>query len=118
MIDQELKDYVNHEIETAFLAVPELVSKLFIERMAMRELAKKFYDNNKEFKKHGDIVASVLEEIEGKNPGKKYADLLVESVPIIQKRIALIEGLDTTDGVTKPEDLRIYESDVSNHGIL
>jgi hypothetical protein len=54
-----------------------------------------FYTKYPEFKDKKDIVASVIEMVEGKNPLLKYEDLLAKAVPEIQSRIKSVQSLNT-----------------------
>jgi DNA-directed RNA polymerase len=92
---------VNLAMEKALRMLPEVVVKLMEQKTSMLRIKEQFYKENEAFLKHKDIVASVIEEVEGKNPGKQYEDLLTLATPLIKARIGTIGSLDMKKG-TRP----------------
>ena len=111
MSPEEVRKIVLEEIEKSFLLVPEMVTALLQEKIVMSKLVEKFYTDNKDFMDHKDIVGSVIEEVESKNPGKKYEDILKKSTPIINERIKTVGKLDLKT-FKKPENLTFDQGEI------
>jgi len=95
MIDEkEKEEIINKAVERALLLLPDTVGNLIANHAALSKLNSKFYADHPEFKDKKDIVASVVEMIEGRNPLSKYEDILKEAVPEIKKRIDTLQHLD------------------------
>jgi hypothetical protein len=95
MIDEkEREEIINKAVERALLMLPDTVGNLIANHVALSKLNSKFYADHPEFKDKKDIVASVVEMIEGKNPLDKYEDLLKKAVPEIKRRIDTLGKLD------------------------
>jgi predicted RNA-binding protein with EMAP domain len=103
--DEEKKEIIGEAVEKAvekaLLLLPEVVGSLMANHAALAKLNSQFYKDNPEFKDRKDVVTSVVEMIEGKNPLKKYEDILTEAVPEIRQRLLTIKGMDTAK-VEKP----------------
>lgn len=116
MISQEERDsIINEAVEKALLALPEVVSVLFMQKVSMKKLGEEFYKQNPQFTGHLDIVQSVLEELDANNPGKKHKEIFEKAVPIINQRIATAKSLNM-DKTPKPTDLSFKGG--SDMGIL
>ena len=115
MTDDEIKNMilveVDKAVEKAVLLLPEVMSNLLQEKVAMQKLAKEFYAANKDFNAHKDIVGTTLEELETAEPGKQYKEILDKATPIIKKRIKDITLSDITN-TTAPTNLTL------NNGVL
>jgi hypothetical protein len=109
----EDREEIQAMITEAFLKMPEVVAALFQEKLVLQKMRDQFYAEHKSFEKHKDIVASVMEEFEGKNPGKPYEQLLKESVLVVQRRIDAI-GKVSMKQIDKPTDLTFH----AEHGAL
>jgi hypothetical protein len=81
-----------------------------MEASSSKELVKQFYKDNPEMVRNTDIVASVLQEVEGKNPGKQYTKIIEEARPIIAERIKRIGSMDMTRP-SRPTDMT-FKDDV------
>jgi hypothetical protein len=97
-------------IESYFLKIPRLVGDLYADEIRKNKMKLKFFEDNKEFGNHLNIVGKTIEEIDSKNPGITYDKILEKSVPMIKERIKNISSLDLTTN-EKPKDL-------SYHGII
>jgi hypothetical protein len=97
-------------IESFFLQIPKLVASMYAEEIQKNKLKLKFFEDNKEFSNHMNIVGKTIEEVDSKNPGISYDRILDLSIPLIKKRIEDISSLDLTTN-EKPKDL-------SYHGII
>ena len=92
--DEERNEIINQAVEKAMLVLPEVVGNLITQHVALSKLNSEFYASHPEFKDKKDIVASVVEMIDGENPLIDYKDLLDKAVPRIKERIKITEGLD------------------------
>jgi len=89
-------------VERLLLSIPETVGHLMASAAALKKTNEEFYNKHKEFSKHRDVVASVVEMTEGKNPLLSHQELLERSVPEIKKRIKTMDGLDMKNITSKP----------------
>jgi len=89
-------------VERLLLSIPETVGNMMASAASLNKINKDFYDKYKEFDKHRDVVASVVEMTEGKNPLLDYKDILNKAVPEIRKRIKTMDGLDMKNVTSKP----------------
>lgn len=106
---QEIIDEaVDKAVEKALLVLPEVIGNLITDHVAMAKINAQFYKDHPEFKDKKDIVASVIEKINGENPLLNHKDLLGKAIPEIQERIKTVGSLDMTDVSSSPN--RAYES--------
>lgn len=103
---EERQEIIDAAVEKALLMLPEVVGNLMAQHVALSKVNSEFYSKHPEFRDKKDIVASVLEQIDGKNPLMPYEELLAKAVPIIQERIRLTGTLNTT--TTNPETSRDF----------
>ena len=103
--------------EDILLSIPEVIGNLMVQHISLHKLNKKFYADHKEFKDRKDVVAKIIEEIEGKDPLKKYEDILKEAVPEIKNRIKTMDSLNMTT-VSKNPDRKFEKLDAPSdrHG--
>jgi uncharacterized membrane protein YfbV (UPF0208 family) len=95
MIDEaERQEIINAAVEKALLLLPETVGNLIASHAALSKINTKFYSDYPEFKDKKDIVASVVEMVEGKNTFDNYESILKKAIPEIRKRINVVGGLD------------------------
>lgn len=92
--EEERQSIINEAVEKALLSLPELVGNLIINQINFLRLNRNFYAKFPEFTNSKDIVASVVEYVEGLNPGIKYEQILDQAVPIIRERIKTFKALD------------------------
>jgi hypothetical protein len=97
-------------IESFFLQIPKLVANMYADEIQKNKLKVKFFEDNKDFVNHMDVVGKTIEEIDAKNPGVPYERILDLSVSVIKDRINRISTIDLTPN-EKPKDL-------SYHGII
>ena len=93
--DEEKIEIINLAVEKALLMIPEVVGNMMANHAMLNKLNSKFYKDHPEFADSKDIVASVLEVVEGKNPLISYDDLLDKAIPEIKKRIQVTKTLNT-----------------------
>ncbi len=114
---EEREEIIEATIERILLRLPEVVGNLMTNHAALFKLNKKFYEEYEEFVTHKDIVAKVIEEIDGSHIGMPYEDILKKAVPVIRQRIAVVSSLDTTRIAPKEELNLTYDGQKSNsHG--
>lgn len=113
MTEQEIIDKaVALAVEKTLLMIPEVIGNLMADQAVLNKLNSQFYADNPEFRDHKQLVVSVLEELDGKNPGMKYEDILAKSIPEIKRRISLTKDLkmDSIDAKAKRSYEDFYDS--------
>ena len=65
--------------------------------VSINKINKDFYEKHSELRDHKEIVASVLEQVEGDNPPMDYEKLIDKAYPEICKQIKTVNKLDFTD---------------------
>jgi hypothetical protein len=108
MTDQEI---IDKAVEKALLMIPEVVGNLMANHAAMHKTNMDFYERYPEFRDKKNIVASILEKVEGENPLMKHEDLLNKAVPFIKQRVELTKNLDMNVPST-------VNRDFSNNGVI
>jgi hypothetical protein len=101
LTEKEKQEIVNISVEKLLLMLPEIIGNLITNHMSKLKLNKDFYLNYPEFRDKKDIVASVVEMVEGLDPTIDYKDILHEAVPEIKKRLGQVKGLNFKS-VSKP----------------
>jgi hypothetical protein len=99
--EEERQSIINEAKEQTLLAIPEVIGNLIQNHLHLIKLNKKFYDEFPEFNKNRDLVAQVVEYVEGKNPGIDYEQVLKQAVPVIRERMKTVKSLDLKN-ITKP----------------
>jgi hypothetical protein len=100
--EEERQSIINEAVEKTLLKIPEVVGNListYADRIRTNE---RFYNKYPEFNEHRQIVASAIEELESKSPGRALDKIVEEAVPVIRKRLKSVKGLDSTT-ITKPD---------------
>ena len=119
---QEIIDEaVNKAVEKTLLLIPETVGSLMASHAALHKINSKFYTDYPEFRDRKDVVASVVEMIEGKDPLATYENILKQAVPEIRERLLTMKNLNMENVTSKPnrnlKSLDILETEKSNpHG--
>jgi hypothetical protein len=88
------EEVVNEVVEKLLLMLPEIIGNLITNHMSKLKLNKDFYLNYPEFRDKKDIVASVVEMVEGLDPTVDYKDILNNAVPEIKKRLGQVKDLN------------------------
>lgn len=107
MTEEEKEEIIGLAVERALLMLPETVGHLITNHFAMTKLNSEFYKDYPEFTEKKDVVASVIEMVEGENPLDDYENLLKKAVPKIRERIKTVKNLD----------MKVSEPD-RNNGVL
>lgn len=98
---EEKQEIINEVTEKLLLTLPEVIGNLIINHVALLDMNKKFYLDHPDLCDKKDIVASVVEMIEGRDPTADYKDILHQALPEIRERIKQIRNLNL-DTPTKP----------------
>jgi len=93
--EEEKQEIIDKAVEKSMLILPEVVGNLITQHMTMSKINSEFYAAHPEFKDKKDIVASVVEMLDGENPLIDYKELLTKAVPKIRERIKITENLNT-----------------------
>lgn len=107
--EQEKQEIIEAAVEKALLLLPDVIGNLIMTHVSQLRLNRDFYLKYPEFRNSKDIVASVLEVVEGKNPNKDYEKLLEEAVPLIKERIKEAGKLDVK---SVPRPNRTYHGEL------
>lgn len=92
--DAERREIIEQVKEEILLAIPDIIGNLMTNHMSLIRINKDFYDKHKEFASNKDAVASIVEMIEGQNPGMDYKEILEKAVPLVRERIKTVKSLD------------------------
>lgn len=92
--EEEKQEIIDKAVEKAMLVLPEVVGNLITQHVTLSKLNSGFYATHPEFKDKKDIVASVIEMLDGENPLMDYKELLVKAIPRIKERIRITDGLN------------------------
>ncbi len=114
---EEREEIINAAVEKTILMIPEVIGRVIQEKVAIGKLSKKFYDDNKDFYDHKDLVASIISVKEAENPGKPYDQILDLAVPEIRKQIKSYASVNNKD-VAKPDDLTLKKSNQVDNGVI
>lgn len=100
---EERESIIKEATERALLALPETVGNLMKSHAAFNKMNSKFYADHPEFKDKKEVVSSVLEMVEGKNPLESYEEILKKAVPEIRNRLNIMGALNMKDIPTIPK---------------
>ena len=88
------QEVVDEVVEKVLLMLPEIMGSLITNHISKLKLNRDFYLSHPEFRDKKDIVASVIEMVEGLDPTVDYEDILQNAVPEIKKRLGKVKDLD------------------------
>ena len=94
---------IDKAVEKALLKLPEVVGNLMTQHASLVQMNREFYKNNPDFANHKDVVASVIEKVDGENPLLEYDQKLARAVPEIKKRIELLKTIDIKSVSSSPK---------------
>lgn len=106
MTEYEEDRIVLKVIERVLNLMPETIGNLMSQYAANNKLRQDFYNKHPEFKDHTDVVASVVERLEGDKLGQDYEGILERSVPYIANQIKIKNDLNTNK-ILPQEDLTL-----------
>lgn len=99
--EQEKQEIIDRAVEKALLKLPDAVGNLITNHMAKMKTNKDFYAKYPDLAKNKQMVASVVEALDGANPNMPYSDLLEKAVVVAREKIKTAGTLDTFN-VPKP----------------
>jgi hypothetical protein len=99
--NEERESVINAAVERILLRLPEVMGNLMANHANNIKMNREFYAKYPDFKDHKDVVTSVIEYFDGKNPSAEYSEVLEKAVPEIRKQIKTQSGL-TFDTTEKP----------------
>jgi len=102
IVDMVVDRVMDMTVERLLLSIPATVGNMMASAAALNKTNKEFYAKHKEFDKHRDVVTSVVEMTEGKNPLLNHGELLEKAVPDIKRRIKTMSNLDMKKVTSKP----------------
>ena len=103
---------INIAVERALLLTPEAMQRMIIHKTILRDLTRKFYDENKDFTGHEDLVNSLIEKTVLDNPGLPLDKILSLAAPLIREKMAALTTMNFKPVDTKPTPT------LSDHGAL
>ena len=95
--EEEKEEIIAAAVEKTLLLIPEVIGNLMANHAALHKINAKFYGDYPEFTKNKDVVQSVVEMLEGKNPLTEYPDLLEKAVPEVRKRLEIMKNINLSD---------------------
>lgn len=114
-----IDEAVNKAVEKSMLRLPDIIGNLIESHIALNKMNTLFYAEHPEFKDKKDVVASVVEMVEGRNPLVSYDEILKRSIPEIRNRLEVMKGLDMKNIPTNPNrDFKSFTATISNNGEL
>ena len=97
--------------EKTLLLIPDTVGNVMKEHAVHSKMNSKFYNDHPEFKNKKDVVASVIEMVDGENPLLDYDKILDKAVPEIKNRLKTMGNLGM-DSVTTTPDCNLKKLDI------
>ena len=94
MTEEEKREIINKVKEELLLSLPDVIGNLIMNHVNVLRINKEFYTANPDLAGNKDIVASVVEMVEGQNPGLDYRAILDQAIPLIKARIRNSSSLD------------------------
>jgi hypothetical protein len=101
--EEEKQEIIDRAVEKALLMIPDVVGNMMAQHAVLSKINSKFYNDHPEFKDKKNIVAAVIEEVDGKNPAMNYEEILKLAVPKIKDRLNTMSGLNMTSVTERPE---------------
>lgn len=86
---EERADLTREITEHILLLLPGVISHLINNIVAMKGLSENFYEKNKDLAAHKELVSKVIEQFEGKYPGKSAQDILDLAAVEVRKQLSL-----------------------------
>ncbi len=94
LVDEISNRVYNRVYERLLLVMPEVMGNRITQQIANSKINSAFYKAHPEFADKKEIVASVVESIEGKDPLRDYKDILNDAVPVVRERILTMKNLN------------------------
>lgn len=109
---EERKEIIEEAVQKTLLMIPEVMGNLMTNHASLHKLNSEFYKKYPEFKEHKEVVVSVVEMLEGKNPLMEYDEILKTAVPDIKKRIEIKKSVSVEPVLNPSRDFS--KIDMSN----
>ena len=87
LFNEILSRVCNAAIENTIRRWPDVATRLTATAIATKAATKEFYDKNKDFIDHKDIVTAVVQDIDSKDPTLSYGEMLKKAEPIVREKI-------------------------------
>lgn len=112
--DTTINEIADIAVEKILAKMPEVIGNLMAHHAMLNKLNKEFYGKHPDFVNNKQLVAQVLESVEGADPSLSYQEILNKSAPVIQSKLAQADkmGLEVSD---KP-NLSFMESTRGGNG--
>lgn len=111
MTEEEKQEIIDKAVEKALLVLPETVGNLMAQQATYAKINSQFYKDHPEFADHKQVVASVVEYVDGTYPELEYEDKLKKAVPIIKDRIRTMSTLNMDKADRPSRDFKKLELD-------
>ena len=96
MDELEIERVSNIVMQRLLLRMPEVVGNLMRSVALKKKLGTQLFHDHPDFVAHKQLVMKVIESVEGKDVTKDYSDVIQEAIPIIQRQIGLVDGINMT----------------------
>ena len=114
---EEKEEIINAAVERTLLSIPEVIGNLMANHAALHKINLKFYQEHPEFRGKKDVVQSIVEMVEGKNPLLSYEEILTKAVPEIKQRLLIMGDLNMTE-IKRDIPRDFSHVDLSPNGVL
>jgi len=105
MDDVIKEELINACVERILLRIPEIIGNLIVEKTERDKINKKFYEDYPEFTENRELVASIVEAEEGKDPTIDYKDILLNATPEIKSKLQMSKNLNNNTVNAPSRDL-------------
>ena len=92
--EDQINIIIERAVEKTLLMIPEVIGNLITHHMSMGKINKEFYKKYPDLREHKELVASVIEQVEGTNPPMDYQKLIDRALPEIKDRIKTTSSID------------------------
>jgi len=92
--EDQINVIIERAVEKALLMIPEVVGNLITHHVSINKINKDFYKKYPDLREHKELVASVIEQVEGNNPPMDYQKLIDKALPFIKDRIETTSSID------------------------
>ena len=116
--EEEKQEIIDRAVEKALLMLPDTVGSLMAQQATYARLNSQFYKDHPEFVNHKEVVASVIEKVDGENPTIKYEEKLKKAEPLIRERIAMLDTLDMKEAKQPSRDFKTIDIGTGGNGEL
>lgn len=115
LTESEKKEIVKEVLLAVLLKMPEVIGNLMTHHSLVNDVREKLYRDYPEFRGHGPVVASCIEEIDGSDLKQSVDDVIKRAVPVIRERIKVVKASDL---VSKPSKTDLDLTIDTSHGAI